>query len=65
MKVWKILTHEGEGDYGLCVGVVLDPEGNHSADEVLSAWNKANPSYLGDTAMAGPFLQLEGGDKRG
>jgi hypothetical protein len=58
MKVWKILTHQAEGDYGLCVGVVLDSSGSHSADEVLVAWNKANPSYLGDTAAAGPFLEL-------
>jgi hypothetical protein len=58
MKVWKILTHQGEGDYGLCVGVVLDSNGSHNADEVLSAWNAANPSYQGDTAASGPFLEL-------
>jgi hypothetical protein len=58
MKVWKILVHEGEGDYGLCVGVVLDQNGSHSADEVLAAWNNANPSYQGDTAAAGPFMSI-------
>jgi len=58
MKVWKILTHEGECDYGLCVGVVLDGSESHNANEVLDAWNKANPSYLGDTAAEGPFLSL-------
>jgi len=58
MKVWKILVHEGEGDYGLCVGVVLDTTGSYSADEVLSSWNAANPSYVGDEALAGPFLEL-------
>ena len=58
MKVWKILDHEGEGDYGLCVGVVLDPNENHSADEVLSHWNSSNPSFKGDTAAAGPFISI-------
>ena len=56
MKVFKILVHEGEGDYGLCVGVVVNQDGNLSESEALDAWNQDNPSYQGDTAMAGPFL---------
>lgn len=56
MKVFKILVDEGEGDYSLCVGVVVNQDGNLSSDDALSAWNTANPSYQGDTAAEGPFL---------
>ena len=56
MKVWKIYAPSEEGDYSLCVGLVLDQNGSHTESEVLSAWNNANPSYQGDHAAAGPYM---------
>jgi hypothetical protein len=48
-----------DGGYGgLCVGVVIDQDGSHTNEQVLTAWNNANPSYQGDTAMDGPFLTI-------
>ena len=53
MKVWKIM-------YGgtAVVGLVVDKDGSHSSDEALSAWNSANPSYQGDSAESGPFMEI-------
>jgi len=53
VKVWKIM-------YGslVVVGLVLDTYGSHSANEALSAWNSAHPSYQGDSAESGPFMEI-------
>lgn len=58
MIIWRIITHEGEGDYGLVVGVVLDQDGSHSADQALATWNNAHPSYQGDTAMTVDYMTI-------
>jgi len=58
MKVWKIYAPSQEGDYSLCVGVVLDSSGSHDETTVLSAWNSAQPSYQGDHAAEGPYLSI-------
>lgn len=52
MKVYKIM-------YGsTVVGLVVDKDGSHSDDEALEAWNGANPSYQGDSAESGPFMEI-------
>ena len=40
------------------VGLVVDQNGSHSADDCLNAWNAANPSYQGESAESGPFVTV-------
>jgi hypothetical protein len=53
MKVWKIM-------YGgsVVVGIVVNKDGSKSSDEVLAAWNAANPGYQGESAEEGRFLEV-------
>lgn len=52
MKIWEIMY----GDSAV-VGLVVDKAGTLSANEALSTWNASNPSYQGDSAIEGRFIE--------
>jgi len=42
----------------VCVGLVVNKDGNLSTDQALAAWNAAQPNYAGDSAESSPFIEV-------